>query len=87
MVAHGSIPFEYGLHLHLGFGEVARFSYGANLAYFFVQSQSHDFKIGLSLSRVDLEDVETNEEEFGPHVDDVHFTSWGREFKPYMEWE
>ncbi|HLR24339.1 MAG TPA: hypothetical protein VK112_00635, partial [Fodinibius sp.] len=45
------------------------------------------FKIGLGLSKIDLEDVDVNKEEFGPHVGDVSFTSWGNEFKPYIEWE
>lgn len=80
-------PLEFGFQAYTGYGEVARASVGLNLAYLLAERKSHDFKIGLSLSRIDLEDVEVNEEEFGSHVGDVSFTSWGTEFKPYLEWE
>ncbi|HLR32266.1 MAG TPA: hypothetical protein VK074_07245 [Fodinibius sp.] len=79
--------FEFGFHAYTGYSEVGRASLGFNIAYLFTERKSHDFKIGLSLSKIDLEDVEINEKEFGSHVGDVSFTSWGNEFKPYLEWE
>ena len=80
-------PLEFGFHIYTGYGEVSRISVGFNLAYLLAELQSHDFKLGLGLSKIDLEDVETNEEELGPHVGDVSFSGWGTEFKPYIEWE
>jgi len=81
------MPLEFGFQAYSGFGDVSRISLGFNLAYLLAELQNHDFKIGLGLNRIDLEDVEVNEEEFGRHVGDVTFTVWGTEFKPYMEWE
>lgn len=81
------LPLEFGFQAYTGYGEVARASVGLNLAYLLAKRKSHQFKLGLGLSRIDLEDVEVNEEEFGSHVGDVSFTSWGTEFKPYLEWE
>ena len=81
------MPLEFGFQAYSGFGDVSRISLGFNLAYLLAELQNHDFKIGLGLNRIDLEDVEVNEEEFGRHVGDVTFTVWGTEFKPYIEWE
>src|SRR5699024_3215143 len=80
-------PWEAGIHVYGGYGDVARASFGFNFAYLFAGRESHYFKIGLRLSRMDLEDVDANTEELGPHIGDVRFTSWGNEFKPYIEWE
>src|SRR5699024_6657955 len=76
------MPLEFGVHAYAGYGGVARVSFGFNLVYRFAEWKSHHFKIGLGLSKIDLEDIDTNKEEFGPHVGDVRFTSWGNEFKP-----
>ena len=84
---NNNTPWELGFQAYSGFGDVSRLSLGLNLAYQFAKLQNHDFKIGLGLNRIDLEDVEANEEEFGRHVGDVTFTVWGTEFKPYIEWE
>lgn len=80
-------PLEFGFHAYTGYGDVARVSFGFNLAYLLAEWKSHDFKTGLSLSKIDLKDVEVNKDEFGAHVGDVSFTDWGTEFKPYFEWE
>lgn len=80
-------PIEFGFQGSAGYGNVARISLGFNLAYLLAELQNHDFKIGLGLNKIDLEDYEANEEEFGPHVGDVSFSGWGTEFKPYIEWE
>lgn len=80
-------PWEFGFYAYTGYGDVARVSVGFNLAYLLAELQHHDFKIGLGFGKIDLEDVDVNEDEFGPHVGDVSFTSWGNEFKPYIEWE
>ncbi|MDZ7690084.1 MAG: hypothetical protein U5K69_02830 [Balneolaceae bacterium] len=81
-------PFEFGLHAYTGYGEVARASLGVNLAYLLIQPTSdHSIKVGLSLSKIDLEDIEANPDEFGSHIGDLRFTTWANEFKPYVEWK
>jgi len=84
---YDSFPLEFGFQAYSGFGDVSRISLGFNMAYLLAELQNHDFKIGLGLSRIDLKDVNVNDEDFGPHVGDVRFTVWGTEFKPYVEWE
>lgn len=80
------MPVEFGFHAYANYGNVARASFGINFAYLFAERKAHHFKIGMSLSKIDLEDV-INTEDLGPNIGDVHFTSIGNEFKPYMEWE
>ncbi len=71
------LPLEFGFQAYAGYGKVARTLVGLNLAYLLTERKSHEFKIGLSLSRIDLKDIEVSEEEFGSHVGDISFTSWG----------
>jgi hypothetical protein len=80
-------PLEFGFQAYTGYGDVSRISLGFNLAYLLAELQQHDFKIGMGLNKIDLEDVEANKQELGPHVGDVSFKGWGTEFKPYIEWE
>jgi len=84
---YDSFPFEFGFQAYSGFGDVSRISLGFNLAYLFAELHNHDFKIGLGLNRIDLEDVDANRMVLGPNVGDVRFIGWGTEFKPYLEWE
>lgn len=65
---------------------MTRASFGFNFAYLLTEPKSHDFKIGLGLSKIDLEEI-VNTKEIGPNVGNVRFTSTGNEFKPYVEWE
>lgn len=84
---YDTIPLEFGFQAYSGFGDVSRISLGFNMAYLLAELQNHDFKIGMGLSRIDLEDVDVNRMVLGPKVGDVRFIGWGTEFKPYLEWE
>lgn len=84
---YDTMPLEFGFQAYSGFGDVSRISLGFSLAYLLAELQNHDFKIGLGLSRIDLEDVDANRMVLGPNVGDVRFIGWGTEFKPYIEWE
>ncbi|PAU95198.1 hypothetical protein CK503_03085 [Aliifodinibius salipaludis] len=84
---YDALPLDFGFQASTGNGDVAHLSLGFNLAYLLAELSSHDLKLGLGLNKIDLKDYEANKEEFGPHVGDVSFASWGTEFKPYIEWE
>jgi len=81
------LPWEIGFHAYGKYGEVASFSYGISFAYLIEIGSSNIFKAGLGLSKIELEDVDANEDEFGPHVGDVNFDDFNQEFRPYIEWE
>ena len=81
------VPWEIGMHIYGGYDEVARASFGFNFAYLFAERKSHYFKLGLSLSKIDLKNFQVEDEGIGPSVGDIQFTSTGNEFKPYLEWE
>jgi hypothetical protein len=81
------VPFEFGIQAYSGFGDVSRVSLGFNLAYLLAELQNLDFKIGLGLSRIDLEDVDVDKTELSPSVVNVTYTEFGTVFKPYLELE
>lgn len=83
---YNRMPVEFGAHIFANYGDVAVASFGFNLAYVFARGNVHFLKGGLSLSKIDLENVKKTKE-LGPNVGDVSFADYGTEFKPYLEWE
>jgi hypothetical protein len=79
--------WEVGFHAYGNYGDVARASIGISFAYLFAELRSHNFKIGFSLSKIELEDVDIDQPGIGASVGDVRFDGTGDEFKPYVEWE
>lgn len=81
-------PLEFGVHAYARYGKTARLSYGASLAFLIGEWKAHDFKAGLSVSKIELEDVLLEDVGIiGPQVGDVRFQGFGNEFKPFIEWE
>lgn len=81
-------PVEFGLNAYARYGDTARVSFGVSLVYLFAERKAHDFKVGLNMSKVELEDVLIDDvNAIGPQVGDVRFQGFGNEFKPYVEWE
>lgn len=80
------MPVEFGAHIFTNYGNVALASLGFNMAYVLAERNHHYFKGGLSLGKIDLEDVK-NTKELGPNIGDTRFADFGQEFKPYLEWE
>lgn len=81
------VPVELGAHVYSGFGDVAGFSFGTNLAYIFADLKNHYFKAGLEYSKINLGDVLIDDGGLGPNVGDVRFIGWSTKYKPYLEWE
>lgn len=50
-------PFEIGGNAYAHYGETARVSFGISLAYLLAERNNHDFKVGLNLNKIELEDV------------------------------
>lgn len=85
---YNMMPFEFGVNASAHYGETARLSFGVNLAYLFAERNSHDFKIGVNLSKIEIEDVLLPDDKIiGPQVGDVRFQGFGNEIKPFIEWE
>ena len=81
-------PLEVGINAYANYGETARFSFGTSLAYLLAEWTAHDFKVGIGISKIELEDVFLKDVGFiGHQVGDVEFDGFGNEFKPYIEWE
>lgn len=80
-------PAEFGLHAYLGYGEVARASFGGTLAYLLATLNTQNIKVGVSFSKIDLREVDQNKNGIGPNVGDVRFIDAGNELKPYIEWQ
>lgn len=84
---HDWSPAEFGLHAHIGYGDVARASIGASIAYLFARPGAQNFKLGVSFSKIDLEDVNQNKNGIGPNVGDVRYIDAGTGIQPYIEWQ
>ncbi|NGP88294.1 hypothetical protein G3569_07995 [Aliifodinibius halophilus] len=84
---YDGLPYELGFHFFIGYGRVASGSLGLRLAYIFGEPNTTNVKLGLSFSKIDLNDVDVEKKGFGPHVGDVNFTSRGNVFKPFIEFE
>lgn len=80
-------PIEIGFNAYAKYRETARASFGVSMAYLFAERNTHDFKVGLNMSKIELEDVHVNKRQIGPQVGNVRFQGFGNEFKPYVEWE
>lgn len=81
-------PIELGFNAYAKYGDAARASFGVSLAYLFAERKAHDFKIGINVSKIELEDILIDDlSAIGPQVGDIRFQGFGNEFKPYIEWE
>jgi hypothetical protein len=80
-------PIEFGFNAYTKYGDTAHVSFGTSLAYLFAERKGHDFKVGINVSKIDLEDIHVNKLQIGPQVGDVRFQGFGNELKPYVEWE
>lgn len=80
-------PIEFGINAYAKYGDTARASFGVSLAYLFAERKEHDFRVGLNMSKIEIEDVHVNKLQIGPQVGDVRFQGFANEFKPYIEWE
>ena len=79
---------EFGLNAYAKYGDTARASFGISFTYLFAERNAHDFKVGINLSKIELEDRLVDDlNAIGPQVGDVRFQGFGNEFKPYVEWE
>jgi|GEM_PF-1600708 hypothetical protein len=85
---YDAAPWEIGAHVYGGYGDVATASFGVSVAYL-ITGPKFQFKMGLSLSTIFLEDTEVDEDIFDPQVGDVSFSDFSTEIKPYieLEWE